>query len=104
MKDLTIPRWIRLARKLAKRQPLWNKFVGFMYMGEDDEDTALLGHDNDNDDGDVDVEDWREEDWDEDEDEDWDEDGPDDDEQEILQESQWSLPTNLRQDEDDLLP
>lgn len=75
-----------------------------MYMGEDDEDTAPLGYDDDNDDGDVDVEDWREEDWDVDEDEDWDEDGPDDDEQEILQESQWSLPTNLRQDEDDLLP
>lgn len=90
MKDLTIPRWIRLARKLAKRQPLWNKFVGFMYMGEDDDD--------------VDVEDWREEDGDEDMDEDWDEDGLDENEQEVLQEGQWSLPTNLRKDEDDLLP
>jgi endopolyphosphatase len=40
MKDLTIPRWITLARKLAKRERLWNKFVGFMYMGED-QDAAL---------------------------------------------------------------
>ena len=73
-------------------------------MGEDDMDTSPLPYGNTDDDGDVDVEDWREEDWDVDEDEDWDEDGPDEDEQEILQESQWSLPTNLRQDEEDLLP
>ena len=97
MKDLTIPRWIRLARKLAKRETLWNKFVGFMYMGEDDE-TPMLGFDNDNDNdgGDVDVEDLGEEDWDEDMDEDWDEDGLGEDEQDVLQESQWSLPTNLQ--------
>lgn len=105
MKDLTIPRWIRLARKLAKREPLWNKFVRFMYMGEDDE-APLLGYDNDdgNDVDDMDVEDWREEGWDEDMDEDWDEDGLDEDGREVLQEGQWSLPTDLRKDEDDLLP
>ena len=102
MKDLTIPRWIKLARKLAKREPLWNKFVGFMYMGEDDE-APLIGYDDDDDDMDVglDVKDWQEDDPDED---DADEDDADEDEWEVPQERQWSLPTNLREDEDDLLP
>ena len=102
MKDLTIPRWIKLARKLAKREPLWNKFVGFMYMGEDDE-APLLGYGDGDDDMDVglDVKDWQEDDADED---DVDKGDADEDEWEVPQERQWSLPTNLREDEDDLLP
>lgn len=98
MKDLTIPRWIRLARKLAKREPLWRKFVRFMYMGDEDMEMPLPGYDDDdvNENVDVDVEDDYDDDGDDDD---------DDDEWEVPQEQeqQWSLATTLNKDEDDLL-
>jgi len=105
MKDLTIPRWIKLARKLAKRERLWNKFVNFMYMGEDEE-TPQLAYDDDDVGVDVDAdagaENWQEEDWGADEGEG--EDDADEDGWEAPQEGQWSLPTDLRKGEDDILP
>jgi len=39
MEDLTIPSWIGFARKLGKSKRLWKQFIGFMYMGEDVEDS-----------------------------------------------------------------
>jgi hypothetical protein len=100
MKDLTIPRWIRLARKLATRDPLWNKFVRYMYMGEEDEKNKA-GYDEE------DIEDWREEDWDVDADDEGYDEGydagdVDEEEWEVPQERQWALPTNMRDDEDDV--
>lgn len=97
MKDLTIPRWIKLARKLAKRERLWNKFVKFMYMGEEDEDAPQLGYDDDDLDADVGGEDCREDD-DLDLDLDDEDAGDADEEWEVPQEGQWLLPTSLRED------
>jgi len=37
MNDLTIPSWIKLARKLAGKKKLWNKFKTFMYLGGEEE-------------------------------------------------------------------
>ncbi|CAG8676594.1 686_t:CDS:1 [Acaulospora colombiana] len=34
MDDLTIPSWIELATRLGKSKKMWQKFLGFMYMGE----------------------------------------------------------------------
>jgi len=104
MKDLTIPRWIKLARKLAEREKLWSKFVGFMYMGEDQDD-PLLGCGGGDGDGDDDVEvgldekDWQEDSWGEDGG-DTGEDEVDMEEWEVPQEGQWPLHTDLREDED----
>lgn len=101
MQDLTIPRWITLARKLAKREKLWNKFVRYMYMGEEDEETRRVGYDDDDDDNDVDVD--VEGDV-EDLDLDLGDDGDADEEWEVSQEEQWVLPNPHRDDESDLLP
>jgi hypothetical protein len=97
MKDLTIPRWIKLARKLAARDKLWNKFVSYMYMGEEEEDVAApkVGYDDD----DVDVEDWQGDDWDAGEDEDEEDDDTDEDDWEVPHERQWLLHTEVRKDE-----
>ncbi|KIM25254.1 hypothetical protein M408DRAFT_331351 [Serendipita vermifera MAFF 305830] len=39
--DLTIPSWIVFARKLGKSKKLWKQFIGFMYMGEDLEESEV---------------------------------------------------------------
>ncbi|KAG9024164.1 Endopolyphosphatase [Tulasnella sp. JGI-2019a] len=37
LKDLTIPSWIKLARKLSKKKKLFKKFKTFMYQGGKEE-------------------------------------------------------------------
>jgi endopolyphosphatase len=37
LEDLTIPKWIELARKLGDSKRMWKKFLGYMYMGQDPE-------------------------------------------------------------------
>jgi len=39
LEDLTIPKWIHLARSLGKSKKMWKRFLGYMYMGQDPEDT-----------------------------------------------------------------
>lgn len=38
--DLTIPNWIGLARKLGKSDKKWKQFYGYMYMGQEIEESA----------------------------------------------------------------
>ena len=43
MEDLTIPQWIKFARKLAAKKKLFGRFKGFMYMGEEEEGDKVAG-------------------------------------------------------------
>jgi len=37
MKDLTIPQWIKLARRLARKKHLWKRFKLLMYLGGEED-------------------------------------------------------------------